>query len=121
MSALTSQFCGQSLQRSAVAPAMQQSAAAREWWPAPGANAWRWRSLARSPALAHWFVAPAPPPAGLPRQFSVQAATMTRRESTEKRHRRIRSKVRWAAGGRPLRLRLQPKSHLLVLALFVNG
>lgn len=97
MAALTSQFCGQSLQRSAVAPAMQQSAAAREWWRAAGANAWRWRSLARSPAPAHWFVRPAPPPAGMPRQFSVQAGAMTRRESTEKRHRRIRSKVRRAA------------------------
>ena len=33
-------------------------------------------------------------PAGLPRQFTVEARVMTRRESTEKRHKRIRSKVR---------------------------
>ena len=36
-------------------------------------------------------------PAGLPRQFAVEARVMTRRESTEKRHKRIRSKV---CGGR---------------------
>lgn len=61
MAALTSQFCGQSLQRSAVAPAMQQSAAAREWWRGAGGDAWRWRRLAGS-SPAHWFVRPAPPP-----------------------------------------------------------
>jgi len=38
------------------------------------------------------------PAAGLPRQFTVEAKQMTRRESVEKRHKRIRSKV--GGGGR---------------------
>ena len=58
-------------------------------------------------AHQRWFVVPPPLPAGLPRQLVVQAATMTRRESTEKRHRRIRSKV-GGADQRPLPPRSQP-------------
>ncbi|KAI7837289.1 hypothetical protein COHA_008903 [Chlorella ohadii] len=47
----------------------------------------------------------------MPRQFSVQAGAMTRRESTEKRHRRIRSKVE-GTGERPRLAVFRSNNHI---------
>lgn len=97
-------FSGLSAQRSLqAAPAMQPAAAltrsgeTRHWWEQRSECA---TSRAATHCLRLWCSL-----AGLPRQFTVEARQMTRRESVEKRHKRIRSKVGQACTARRRRRR----------------